>query len=177
MVTTSNIDVQNSFTFDVIKETEKAVYAKVPYWKPTPSNKPKHEQLFFECWIPKTVLESDYYKLLNFVMRKKDEHRRQNAHQNRMPTPDYYHNMGQYAPEKVCEERVIVDQDKLRKVVRKFTDQFGTNDMVYLMVHQWNKRTNQPLSEEDLKLVAFYYQASKHMDDPRIPTVKIKLYK
>ena len=44
------------FNFEALKETEKAIFAKVPYFEATSDGVKKHKQLFFECWIPKAVI-------------------------------------------------------------------------------------------------------------------------
>lgn len=44
-----------TFNYEVLKETERAIFAKVPYFEATSDGVERNKQLFFECWIPKAV--------------------------------------------------------------------------------------------------------------------------
>jgi hypothetical protein len=59
------------FNFITLKQTEKAIFAKVPYFEATSDGVKKHKQLFFECWIPKAVIEKGVAK--DFVIGKRNE--------------------------------------------------------------------------------------------------------
>ena len=75
------------FNFETIAQTEKAIFAKVPYHY-------NNKQLSYECWIPKYILEKGTAK--EFVIRKKKDERLSNSYLRSFPVPDSWETMGEY---------------------------------------------------------------------------------
>jgi hypothetical protein len=97
------------FNFEVLKETEKAIFAKVPYFESTCTSVKKHKQLYYECWIPKFIIEKGIAK--DFVIGKRNEVRLSNPYQRRCEMPNSWKTLGEYAPVKI-EEKVEKKIDK-----------------------------------------------------------------
>jgi hypothetical protein len=113
----------STFNFEALKETEKAVFAKVPYFEATPESVKKHKQLFFECWIPKSVLENGTAK--HFVTEKRNEKRLSNSYQRLCDMPTSWKTLGEYAPIKIAQEIEVIDYDKLAELVKHFENKYG----------------------------------------------------
>jgi hypothetical protein len=111
------------FNYEVIKETEKAIFCKVPYFELTSEYKKAHKQLFFECWIPKSIIEKGIAK--SFVIGKRNEKRLSNPHQRLCEMPRSWETMGEYAPIKVAQKIETIDYDKLIALVKFYEHKYG----------------------------------------------------
>ena len=115
----------STFNFETLKETEKAVFAKVPYFEATPENVKKHKQLFFDCWIPKSVIENGTAK--DFVIAKRNEKRLSNSYQRLCDMPISWKTFGEYAPIKIAKKIEVIDYDKLAELIKHFENKYGAN--------------------------------------------------
>lgn len=75
------------FKFETIAETEKAIFAKVPYYD-------NNKQLSYECWIPKYILDKGTAK--EFVIRKRKGEILSNSYLRSFPLIDSLETMGEY---------------------------------------------------------------------------------
>jgi hypothetical protein len=104
-----------AFNYEVVRQTDKAVLAKVPYWEETYENKAKHKQLYHEMWIPKYVIDKGDSYTKSWVIQERDKVRRTNAYQNKFgKMPHSWNRMGEYAPEKIKQTRDVYDEDKIK---------------------------------------------------------------
>lgn len=117
------------FLYEVLKETEKAIYAKIPYWEPTCNSTKKHKQKFVECWFPKFCIGDDT-KLKKLVVKNLEEKRRSNGYQRVLyKTPfEKYDRLGQYAPEKTPHSKVIIDIEKCDLLRRELMAKYNVKD-------------------------------------------------
>ncbi len=111
------------FNFEILKETEKAIFAKVPYFEITSENVKSHKQLFYECWIPKSVIEKGTAKA--FVISQRNEKRISNPYQKRIIMPQSWNTLGDYAPKKTAQKIEVIDEDKLKLLVSSFEIKYG----------------------------------------------------
>jgi hypothetical protein len=158
-----------NFNFETVKETENAIYAKVPYFETTSDGVKKHKQLFFECWIPKAVIEKGVAK--DFVVAKRNEKRLSNRYQRLCEMPHSWKTMGEYAPVKVAQSVEIIDWDKLAELVKFYENKYGSN-LRRLVID--GEGTNGCVSDEDEKIInqlEFPSLAKIH-----IPKKKITIY-
>lgn len=102
----------STFQYETLKTSDKAVYAKVPYWEKTTDKQKKHKQLYYECWIPQSVIDKGTAK--QFVIGKRNEMRLKNSYQRRCNMPESWNTLGEYAPVK---EKVIVQEIDMEKLV------------------------------------------------------------
>ena len=85
-----------TFNYEILKETEKAIFAKVPYYESTSEYKKAHKQLFYEGWIPKSIIEKNTVK--SFVISQRNEKRLLNRYQRQCEMPISWNTLGEYAP-------------------------------------------------------------------------------
>ena len=111
------------FKFETIRETEKAVLAKVPYYEATSEANKKHKQLYWECWIPKYAIEQGIAK--DVVIAKRNEMRLSNRYQRMYQMPNSWKTFGEYAPIKVSHEIETIDEDKLAELVKFYENKYG----------------------------------------------------
>lgn len=52
-------EIINKKNYIIEKETEKAIFVKIPYWLETNKLKSKHEQRYLEFWVPKSQIQND----------------------------------------------------------------------------------------------------------------------
>lgn len=162
----------NGFSYEIIKETEKAVFAKVPYWEATSDYKKKHKQRFCECWIPKAVIEKGVAK--DFVIGKKNEIRLKNAYQRAMYNmPECWRTMGEYAPVKT---KIIVneiDYKKLELLRAELMAKYGVKD--YDNGFFINPADN--ITDEIENLARIYRNPESHIDSPALPRIDVTYYR
>ena len=136
------------FKFEVLIETEKAVYAKVPYFEATSDGIKKHRQLFYECWIPKSVIEKGVAK--DFVIGKRNEKRLSNSYQRRCEMPHSWKTLGEYAPIKSAQKIEVIDSDKLAELIKFYENKYGAN-LRRLVID--GEGPNGYVSDEDEKII------------------------
>ena len=112
---------KGKFNYEVVKETEKAIFAKVPYFQATLDTIKKHKQLFYECWIPKVVIEKGVAK--DFVIKKRNE--KKFCYWQNMPHS--WKTLGEYAPIKTPQKIEIIDYDKLAELIKFYENKYGAN--------------------------------------------------
>ena len=143
------------FKFETLRETEKAVFAKVPYYEATNERKKSHKQMFFECWIPKIVLEKG--KAKEFVIRKREELRCSNAYQRNMSgMPPSYQTFGEYAPIKTPVKIEVLDGDRFDRereaMIQEILKRYGGESFRQLITDEVG--TKGEVSDEDLKVMS-----------------------
>lgn len=119
------MNITLEFQFELLKETDKAIFAKVPYFETTSDAVKKHKQLFFECWIPKAVIDKGIAK--NFVIGKRNEIRLTNAFQRKQKMPESWKTLGEYAPIKNAHNLEVVDEEKVKELVQFYQDKYGAS--------------------------------------------------
>ena len=118
------------FQYTTIRETNLAVFAKVPHWEATPESNRKNRQKWYMCWIPKSVLqEGDLNGIRNFLIRRYKEEKVLDYYRRFTNVPDSFKTLGELAPAKTA---VIIEvkDDKKRnaawdKFYKKVFDQTG----------------------------------------------------
>jgi hypothetical protein len=120
-----NTNDMAQFNFETLKETEKAIFAKVPYFEATSDGVKKHKQLFFECWIPKVIIEKGIAR--DFVIAKRNEKRLSNAYQRLCEMPNSWKTLGEYAPVKSAQKIEVIDYDKLKELIVFYETKYGAN--------------------------------------------------
>lgn len=92
------IDMQK-FNYQILKETEKALFIKVPFFEVVNKDKNKiYNQQFYELWIPKSIINKGDAYLKEYVLLQKDNARRLNPKERNISMPKCWQTMGQYAP-------------------------------------------------------------------------------
>jgi hypothetical protein len=142
------INKMETFSHEVIKETENAVFAKVPYYEETNEYKKSHKQKFYECWIPKIVITSGNAK--SFVFNKMNQTRLSNSYQKRQNAPSSWNTIGTYAPLKVKQMIDIIDEEKFQEIVKSFEEKYGSPLLKLLHVAKGSKGE---VSEEDYQVI------------------------
>lgn len=137
-----------TFNYKVLKETEKAIYVEVPYYEQTSEFKKSHKQLYYECWIPKSVISQGGAK--NFVIGKRNELRLTNRHQKHCSMPSSWNTMGEYAPVKTKYTVEIIDEDKLKEMVKFYENKYGA---CLRRLIQDGEGSNGYVSDEDEKII------------------------
>ena len=158
------------FNFESIKETEKAIFAKIPYFETTSDGVKKHKQLFFECWIPKSIIEKGTAK--DFVIGKRNEKRLSNSYQRLCEMPHSWKTLGEYAPIKTAQKIKVIDYDKLAELIKFYENKYGAN-LRRLVID--GEGTNGYVSDEDEKIINQLEFPS--MDKVHIPKKHITIYK
>ena len=158
------------FNFEVLKETEKAVFAKVPYFEATHEGEKKHKQLYYECWIPKFVIEKGIAK--DFVIAKRNEVRLSNPYQRRCEMPNSWKTLGEYAPVKIEEKVEQIDEDKLKEMVIFYEQKYGAC-LRRLVIDEEGE--NGYVSDEDQKIINSLEFPKKGKNC--VPTKIITIYK
>jgi len=138
----------SQFNFESIKETEKAVFAKVPYFESTHDRIKKHKQLFFECWIPKAVIEKGIAK--DFVIGERNKKRLSNSYQRLCEMPNSWKTLGEYAPIKIAQKIEVIDYDKLAGLIKFYENKYGA-DLRRLVID--GEGSNGFVSDEDEKII------------------------
>lgn len=161
--------VEKTYCYEVLKETEKATFIKIPYWEQTNDRVKKHKQLFYECWVPKSILNSD--RMSAFILTEREKNRLKNAYQRKLPMPASWNTLGQYAPEKksiVVEE---IDYDKLDTLRKEL--------MLKYDVEHYDKdffiSPSNSVTDEVTDLARSY--RNPKITDPVIPKKKVTYYK
>ncbi len=160
------------FNFEIISETEKAVFAKVPYWEPTSQYKKKHTQKFYECWIPKSVLAKDASYIQSFVLGARNDKRLKNAYQKLSNMPSSWRTMGEYAPEKIKEVVVEVDGEKLMKLRAELMAKHNVKD--YDQGFFINPGDDITI---EIEALANAYRGSGKIEHPMVPKRNVTYYK
>ena len=158
------------FNFETLKETEKAVFAKVPYYEATSDAVKKHKQLFFECWIPKAVIEKGVAK--DFVIGKRNKKRLTNSYQRLCEMPHSWKTLGEYAPIKTAQKIEVIDSDKLAELIKFYENKYGAN-LRRLVID--GEGSNGCVSDEDEKIINQLEFPS--MTKVYIPKKQITIYK
>lgn len=159
-----------NFKFEIIKESEKAIFAKVPYFEKTSNNVKKHKQLFFECWIPKSIIEKGIAK--DFVIGKRNEKRLFNKYQKLYRMPDSWKTLGEYAPIKTAQKIEVIDYDKLAELIKFYENKYGAN-LRSLVIN--GEGTNGYISDEDEKILSQLEFPS--LSKIHVPKKEITIYK
>lgn len=136
------------FNYEILKETEKAVFAKVPYYEKTSDSVKKHKQLFYECWIPKSIIEKNIAK--EFIIKSKNEKRLSNPYQRLCKIPESWQTIGQYAPIKKEQKIDVIDYDKLNELIVFFENKYGSK-LNKLIIDE--EGINGYVSDEDQKII------------------------
>ena len=107
---------ENVSTFDVEKETDKALFVKIPYWLETGKDKPKHEQKELGLWIPKSQIKNNV--IPQWIIDKTLQDLKQ---KNRfINTDSIKKHLGEYAPKKKKVEEYIPDDNARREYEREW---------------------------------------------------------
>ena len=159
-----------TFEFEILKQTEKAVFAKVPYFEATSDSVKKHKQLFFECWIPKYIIDAGVAK--DFVIGKRNEIRLSNKYQRLCEMPHSWKTMGEYAPTKTAQKIEVIDYDKLAELVKFYETRYGAN-LRRLVIDE--EGANGYVSDEDQKIINQLEFPS--MSKVHVPKKQITIYK
>ncbi len=141
-------NIMSNFNLEIIKETEKAVFAKVPYFETTSDSVKKHKQLFYECWIPKSVIDKGIAK--EFVIGKRNEIRLSNKYQRLCEMPDCWKTLGEYAPVKSAQKVQVIDYNKLSELIKFYENKYGAN-LRRLVID--GEGTNGYVNDEDEKII------------------------
>ena len=166
----NQLNTMAQFNFEILKETDKANFAKVPYYEQTSDGVKKHKQLFFECWIPKYIIDKGMAKA--FVISSRNEKRLSNPYQRMCAMPNSWNTMGEFAPVKVAEKLEVIDYDKLKEVIEFYENKYGAN-LRRLVIDGEGK--NGYVTDEDEKIInqlEFPSLAKVH-----IPKKQITIYK
>ena len=159
------------FNYEILKETDKAAYIKVPYYEETSEYVKKHKQLFYECWIPKSILSGANAKA--FVLGKRNEIRVSNPYQKRFCSmPNSWNTLGQYAPPKAAQIIDVFDDVKHKELVRFYESKYGTT-LRRLIIDM--EGANGYVAEEDYSVISqLEFPSLKH---PNVPKKQITVYK
>lgn len=157
------------FNFELLKETEKAIFAKIPYFEETSNTVKKHKQLFFNCWIPKSVIEKGVAK--EFVIGKRNENRLSNRYQRLSEMPSSWKTLGELAPEKIAQKIEVIDRYKLLVLIKFYENKYGS-DLRRLIIDGEGK--NGCVSDEDEKIINNLEFPS--LNKPNIPKKQITIY-
>lgn len=158
------------FNYEVLRESEKAIFAKIPYYEATSDEVKKHKQLFFECWIPKTIIEKGVAK--HFVIGKKNEKRLSNPYQKLYEMPHSWKTLGEYAPIKTAHIHEYIDYDKLKELVTFYENKYGAKLRTLL---NDGEGSNGYVSDEDSKIILNLYFPDLNKDG--VPKKQITIYK
>jgi hypothetical protein len=158
------------FNFEVLKETEKAVFAKVPYFEATHEGEKKHKQLYYECWIPKFVIEKGIAK--DFVIGKRNEVRLSNQYQRKCQMPNSWKTLGEYAPVKIEEKVEQLDCDKVKQMIIFYEQKYGS--CLSTLVNS-EEGKNGYVTDEDQKIINSLMFPKQGKNG--IPTKIITIYK
>ncbi len=158
------------FVFEILKQTEKAVFAKVPYFEATSDSVKKHKQLFYECWIPKSIIDAGVAK--DFVIGKRNEIRLSNKYQRLCEMPHSWKTMGEYAPTKTAQKIEVIDYDKLAELVKFYETKYGAN-LRRLVIDE--EGASGYVSDEDQKIINQLEFPS--ISKVHVPKKQITIYK
>jgi len=158
------------FNFEIVKETEKAIFAKVPYFKATSEYDKKHKQLFFECWIPKVIIQKGIAK--DFVIGKRNEKRLSNSYQRLCSMPESWKTLGEYAPVKRAQKVEVIDYEELTKLIKFYENKYGAN-LRRLIIDE--EGSNGYVSDEDAKVIRQLEFPS--LSKTHVPKKQINIYK
>ena len=162
--------MKQQFNFEILKETEKAFFAKVPYFELTSDAVKKHKQFFYECWIPKVIIEKGVAK--DFVIAKRNEKRLSNSYQRLCAMPSSWKTMGEYAPIKVAEKIEVIDYEKLKDLVKFYENKYGA-ELRRLVIDE--EGSNGFVSDEDQKVIN--QLEFPNLNKVHIPKKQITIYK
>ena len=158
------------FNYEILKETDIAAYIKVPYYEETSEYVKKHKQLFYECWMPKSILSGANAKA--FVLGKRNEIMVSNPYQRRRSMPNSWNTLGQYAPLKAAQIIDVVDDVKYKELVKFYENKYGAtlrrliNDV---------EGANGYVTEEDYPIIKELEFPSTNK--PNVPRKQITIYK
>lgn len=158
------------FQYEIIRETEKAIFAKVPYFERTCEYTKNHKQHYYECWIPKAVIKKGIAK--QFVIGQRNEKRLKNAYQRLYPMPESWKTMGEIAPGKTPVLVETLDRDELERLTKFYENKYG-DTLRRLIIDEEGPKGE--VSDEDIKII-------KHLEFPSLkneftPKKFITMYK
>lgn len=160
----------STFNYEILKETEKAVFAKVPYFEATSEGVKKHKQMFYECWIPKSIIEKGIAK--EFVIGQRNEKRLSNPYQRLCSMPNSWKTLGEYAPLKEAQKIEVLDYDKLAELIKFYETKYGAN-LRRLVID--GEGSNGYVSDEDTNIINQLEFPS--LTKTAIPKKQITIYK
>ena len=159
------------FNFETIKETEKALFIKVPYYEETSNAVKTHKQLFFECWIPKYILEKGDAK--SFVIGKRNERRLSNSYQRAFSKmPKSWNTLGEYAPIKTARQLETIDYDKVDELCKFYRNKYG-RDLRALIIDGEGK-DGMEVTDEDYNVIV--QLEFPKLTKPDVPKKQITVY-
>lgn len=162
------------FNYEILKETEKAAFVKIPYWEMTSFLVKKNKQLWYECWIPKSVLTKDDSYIKWFVLDQRDKKRLMNACQKAFfKTPGTWASLGEFAPPKVEQSKIVFDNEKIDEIRQKLVADYGAKSFRQLVIDAVHNYELRDLTDEEIDYIAAF--EFPKLDDPRIPT-KVEIY-
>jgi len=159
-----------NFKYETIKESEKSIFAKVPYFEVTSEYKKAHKQLFYECWIPKNVIENGSAKY--FVIRKRNERRLTNPYQKLSCMPNSWNTLGEYAPVKIAEKVDVIDEEKRMELIRFYENKYGSK--LRTLIND-ERGINGDVTEEDYAVIEDLM--FPNIEKPNTPKKQLTLYK
>lgn len=158
------------FKFEIISETENAFLANVPYFEQTSENVKKHKQLFYKCWIPKSVIHKGIAK--DFVIRKRNELRMLNSYQRKQKMPSSWLTLGEYAPLKSSHKLTVIDYDKLAELINSYQTKYGKS--LRSLIND-EMGVNGPIDDNELKVLNNLMFPS--LEKEGVPKKQIIIYK
>jgi hypothetical protein len=161
-----------SFLYEVQNETEKALYIKVPYWKPTDSSVKKHKQLYLLLWLPKSVVARGDGDLKDFVIHSKAQARQVNSWTQGKRLPDFWKTLGTLAPVKVKKTRRVLDADAYALMVDKYHVKYNVESLRIL----WAQPDRYNVSDDDHKIIEIMMQHTYGKQDNEIIPYKDETY-
>lgn len=143
-----------TFLYEVLKETEKALFIKVPYWKPTDCSKKKHQQLHLTSWIPKSVVSRGDQAMKDFLINAKAQARQANTWTQGQRFPKFWLTLGQIAPSKEKKTRRVLDAEAHGIMVDKYHVKYNCESLRIL----WAQPDKYNVSDEDYKVIEIMMQ-------------------
>lgn len=160
------------FTYTIEKETEKALFIKVPYWKPTDCSKKKHQQLHLKSWIPKSVVSRGDEAMKDFLISQKAQARQANTWTQGQRLPKFWLTIGQMAPLKEQKTRRVLDAEAHRIIVDKYMLKYNCESLRIL----WAQPDRYQVSDDDYKVIEIIMQHTYGKKDNEIIPYKDEIY-
>lgn len=159
-----NRDNMSKFNYEILKQTDKAVYAKIPYWSSTGKYTKKHKQLWYESWIPKSVLASGDDTAKDFVLSQRKEKYAKSGFGKFTKYNKDWDTLGEYAPVKTERKVQVVDENKRKEIISAAEKKYGTS--YRNIIH--NGDVDGVITDKEYKiLVALEYPK---VSNPLVPT-------